>query len=122
MTGSIVCLCAACFTEVADEPVYWSHDTRPAHQTAAAPAPAATSGVPVVATPATVNAAFGVPQPPQAAPVIQSAAPSGGAIATTGVIGRVGQWNNQTAVIIDQITYVCRHLLWLASGHLCARE
>jgi hypothetical protein len=77
--------------------------TRPAHQTAAAPA--ATPGIPVV-TPATVNAALAAPQPPQGAPVVQPAVPAGGAVAVSGVIRQVGLWNNQTAVMIDQITYV----------------
>ena len=77
--------------------------TRPAHQTAAAPA--ATPGIPVVATPATVNAALAAPQP-QVAPVVQPAAPTGGAVAVSGVIRQVGLWNNQTAVVIDQATYV----------------
>jgi len=78
--------------------------TRPAHQTAAAPA--APPGIPVAVTPATVNTALPAPQPPQAAPVVQPAAPLSDAVATTGVIGQVALWNHQTAVVIDQVTYV----------------
>ena len=78
--------------------------TRPAHQTAAAPP--AIPGIPVAVTPATVNAALAATQPPQAAPVVQPAVPTGDAVATTGVIGQVGLWNHQTAVVIDQVTYV----------------
>ena len=78
--------------------------TRPAPQTAAAPA--ATPVIPIAATPATVNAAAVAPQPPQVAPLVQPAAPAGGAVAVSGVIGQVGLWNNQTAVVIDQVTYV----------------
>ena len=57
-------------------------------------------------TPATVNTALPAPQPPQAAPVVQPAAPLSDAVATTGVIGQVGLWNHQTAVVIDRVTYV----------------
>ena len=78
--------------------------TRPAHQTAAAPA--ATPGIPIVVTPATVNAALAAPPAPQGAPVVQPAAPAGGAVAVSGVIRQVGLWNNQTAVVIDDVTYV----------------